>query len=354
MLATDSATVFGWLKSVIYCRHNVRTKGLSELLIRRRLDILKEVITQEQLDVRPHLVRSQDNKADSLSRIPVSWARAKTREVTAVAGVGESSCVGVMQSVEKLHEKHHFGIDCMLALAREAFGERVSKDLVKRVVAGCTECARFCPAITHHWGKGDLRVARVCAQLATNVAGSPYLTAVDVASRFSAWFHLRNKSAQEVMHHLQQLFALLGPPEVLFSDNGTMFRSASVTALLTEWEVRHDFSCAYRSQGNGERMHHTIKTMVACTGHTVEDAVFWYNATPQKVLVSVHTRWCSERSPSCLVCTISESGCSCLMTLPKKRWTRKLIVLRTPMLLETKCTCVEVVAVWKPGLGLTK
>ena len=40
-------------------------------------------------------------------------------------------------------------------------------------------------------------------------------------------------------------------------------------------------SCAYRPQGNGicECGHRTIKTIVARTGHTVEDAVFWHNAT---------------------------------------------------------------------------
>ena len=61
VLVTDSATVFGWLKVVVHKTHNVRTKALSELLIRRHLDILKNVIAQEQLTVAVRLVRSHEN-----------------------------------------------------------------------------------------------------------------------------------------------------------------------------------------------------------------------------------------------------------------------------------------------------
>ena len=52
-------------------------------------------------------------------------------------------------------------------------------------------------------------------------------------------------------------------------------------SLLNEWQVEHRFTCAYRPQGNGicERNHRTIKTAVARSGSSVEEAVFWYNAT---------------------------------------------------------------------------
>ena len=73
IVATDAATVFGWLKAIIHHTHNVRTKAITELLIRRRLDILKEVTEQEQLQINLRLVHSGDNKADALSHVPVSW-----------------------------------------------------------------------------------------------------------------------------------------------------------------------------------------------------------------------------------------------------------------------------------------
>ena len=46
-LFTDSATVHGWLKSVFAGTHNVRTKAMSELLVKRRLNVLRELKVQE-------------------------------------------------------------------------------------------------------------------------------------------------------------------------------------------------------------------------------------------------------------------------------------------------------------------
>jgi len=46
-LMTDSASVFGWLKSVIERTHKMRTRALGEMLIRWRLDMIAELIEQE-------------------------------------------------------------------------------------------------------------------------------------------------------------------------------------------------------------------------------------------------------------------------------------------------------------------
>ena len=48
---TDSASVFGWLKSVIERTHKMRTRALGEMLIRRRLDMITELIEQEKLKI---------------------------------------------------------------------------------------------------------------------------------------------------------------------------------------------------------------------------------------------------------------------------------------------------------------
>ena len=47
------------------------------------------------------------------------------------------------------------------------------------------------------------------------------------------------------------------------------------------WDVQPDYSCAYRAQGNGlvERIHRTIKRMVARSCRGVAEMVFWYNCT---------------------------------------------------------------------------
>ena len=65
-LMTDSVTVKGWLSSVFTGSHNVRTRAMSELLIKRRLDVLREINTQEKLSVQIEFVCSEKNIADQL------------------------------------------------------------------------------------------------------------------------------------------------------------------------------------------------------------------------------------------------------------------------------------------------
>lgn len=49
--------------------------------------------------------------------------------------------------------------------------------------------------------------------------------------------------------------------------------------MLDKWNVNHIFCCAYKASGNGiiERNHRTIKRMLARSGGTVGDMVYWYN-----------------------------------------------------------------------------
>ena len=77
------------------------------------------------------------------------------------------------------------------------------------------------------------------------------------------------------------VFSTLGPPSQLMSDNGTVFRSVEYKEFLLSWDVEAVLTCAWRPQGNGcvERVHRTIKRMVARTGKSVESCVFWYNVS---------------------------------------------------------------------------
>ena len=48
----------------------VRTRAASEMLIRRRLDALASLVKEYELSVDAVLVRSDINRADSLTRVP--------------------------------------------------------------------------------------------------------------------------------------------------------------------------------------------------------------------------------------------------------------------------------------------
>jgi transposase InsO family protein len=281
-LKTDSATVFGWLKSIFERTHRAKTRALYEWLVRRRLDILSELVAQEDLQVVVEQVPSAKNKADVLTRVPKKW-------LTARAGSGVSLAAAAVdgedaQEMARIHNHHHFGVDRTLELARKKMGSRATRQLAKSVISNCKQCASIDPAVTFRWQKGKIAQGAVWQQLSidiTHVGGKPYLSCIDGASHFTIWRELRSESAKEVCAHLLRIFTDMGPPETLLSDNAASFHSTELRQLMENWGVAADFSCAYRAQGNGiiERVHRTIKRMVARSGRGVEEMTFWYNAT---------------------------------------------------------------------------
>lgn len=109
----------------------------------------------------------------------------------------------------------------------------------------------------------------------------PYLSLVDTASRFVIFRPLRNELGKEIAGQLRQVFCDFGPPEAMLSDNGSCFLGREVQYLLSDWKIKHELSCAYRSRGNAvaERAHRTVKRGAKWGGRTVEEAVFLYNVT---------------------------------------------------------------------------
>ena len=282
-LKCDSATVCGWLRAVIEKSRNVRTSALGEILIRRRLDILQDIIAQENLQVSVEYVRSAENLADELTRVPRAWTQHSTESnvLTASAGL---DCVS-LDSVRAIHERGHFGVDRTLQLAQERYGpDQVSRRMVKKVVSRCQRCARIDPPINFQWDSGHITATKIWERWATDIThfdGMAFLTVIDVASNFAIWRALRSESAQEVTQNMRQIITEFGPPQVLLSDNGTVFRSQQMDILLREWEINHQFSSAYRPQGNGvaERSHRTVKRAARRMGRSVAEAVFWVNNT---------------------------------------------------------------------------
>ena len=280
-LKTDSATVKSWLNAALHDTHNVRTHALSEMLIRRRIDILRELRKQEDLVVFVEQVRSEDNLADRVTRIPKRWLAASEMTAAFVETAMEND---EGNEIEEIHVRHHFGTERTYELVKEKFGTRFSKAEVKRVVDNCDRCARICPAVRQQHEKGKLSSNKVWSQLSTDIThfnGKSYLTIIDRGSRYCLWKSLVNETAREIVGKLNQVFAEFGPPGFLLSDNGTVYRSSEFQRLMKRWDVVHEFSCAYRPQGNGisERNHRTIKTMAARSSNSIEECVFWYNNT---------------------------------------------------------------------------
>ena len=100
VLATDSATVYGWLTSTLTGSHRIRTSGIAEMLVRRRLSMVDDLKKEYGLAITVELVKSADNKADALTRVPQTWLQH-----------------GGRRSLTELHQRHRFGVERMLYLA---------------------------------------------------------------------------------------------------------------------------------------------------------------------------------------------------------------------------------------------
>ena len=196
-LLTDSQTVYHWLRSVIHRTHNVRTKALEEVLIRRRLNTLGELIAEENLSVSVTLVPSERNLADALTRVPKKWLLTKPVALVGEVGAAEPHVTPVsFEQIRQIHNTGHFGVERTYQLATERYGS-LGKDRVKQVVEQCDRCARFDPVRTKCWDKGQISASRAWDRWAIDVChvgAKPYLTLIDVASSFTLWRELRNET----------------------------------------------------------------------------------------------------------------------------------------------------------------
>ncbi|KAI0982522.1 hypothetical protein GJ496_005922 [Pomphorhynchus laevis] len=111
-LYTDSATVYSWICSTLYDERNVCVKGLSDMLIKRRLQMLKEIQTEFSLSITVKLIPSSQNKADHLTRVPKNWLQyLKNNSSANIAVSVDMSTQDTNKIIELVHNRHHFGVE---------------------------------------------------------------------------------------------------------------------------------------------------------------------------------------------------------------------------------------------------
>ena len=69
-LAIDSLTVLNWMDNTVDARNRVKTKGAAEMLVKRRLGVIRDTIAEFGLRVSVRFVSTTENKADCMSRVP--------------------------------------------------------------------------------------------------------------------------------------------------------------------------------------------------------------------------------------------------------------------------------------------
>lgn len=280
-LVTDSQTVFHWLNDMLSGKARLKTKAASEMLIRRRLEIVRTIIQEYGLCIKVKFVSSLENRADCLTRVPKRWlSRAGDRELcSAVVAVSD-------QDIAHIHETSgHPGVNRTLFFCRRRY-PTVQRQQVRSVVQQCRECQSIDPAPTK-WQKGELGVSdsiwcRVSMDI-THVRNHLYLTLIDCGpTRYAIWKRLRRQDAMSVIEQLESVFFERGAPSELLTDNAASFRGSLFSDFATRWGMAVRFRCANVPSGNGisERNHRTVKTILARKDCSVAEAVYRYNTMP--------------------------------------------------------------------------
>lgn len=288
-IKSDSRVVCNWVGDVLTNRRRVKTKAASELLIRRRLDLIMSLITEYDLDVCIEYVKSADNLADALTRVPQHWlsscASAVSTSATVAVSAISSSEEALYNAVRDVHDLIHGSYKSTRWLLDE-MNIHASRRIVKSVISNCDRCHSIDPSSPQLVPRGNLSVPTNWHRLSIDVTkfgAEKYLTIVDCGpSRFAIWRKIRNEGEVELISELTKVFFERGPPEEVIIDNYSSFKSRAFDAFCKQWKVRLNPRAAHRAQGNSivERNHRTIKARATRTGRGIMDALFWYNHLP--------------------------------------------------------------------------
>ena len=74
-IRTDSVFVCRWIESIVSGDKRIKVKGISEALVRRRLGMIQQIMSEYKLKLKMTLVPSPNNIADALTQVPSSWLR---------------------------------------------------------------------------------------------------------------------------------------------------------------------------------------------------------------------------------------------------------------------------------------
>ena len=214
-----------------------------------------KLVKEYVLSMNVSLVKSSQNKADRLTRVPQRRLDAIKRNsgpVHPACTASVSSC-GLNQIKIVHRQSGHPGVRWTLYFVRQiALG--VSKATVKTVIRECEECQLIDPAPVH-WSKEALNVKQTWYWVAMDITHcnrAHFLTMIDCGpARFAIWWRLPRQDATSIINQLKVLFYKWGPPAEILTDNDTAFQCSLLKAFLDEWRVQLQFCCAYIPFGLG-------------------------------------------------------------------------------------------------------
>ena len=164
----------------------------------------------------------------------------------------------------ELHQCHP-GIARMKSLSRSyVWWPGIDKDIETKVKA-CSECQQNQKtpekAPLHPWDWPDRPWMRLHIDYAGPFLGKMFLVVVDANSKWLDVVSVPSATTQHTIAKLMSIFATHGLPEMIISDNGTVFTSADFQTFTKQNGIRHITSAPYHPASNGlaERAVQTFK-----------------------------------------------------------------------------------------------
>jgi ribonuclease HI len=193
---TDSSTVHSWVTSMLTKDRRIKTHGMGEALVHRRLTLLADLIEECGLNVKIALVKSEQNLADKLTRVPKKWLQRASESAGAAAVVTSNTngwCSPTSESlpdeqvqhsaaavtpnemeqrkdeIRRIHRWNHFGVDRTLYVVRRRHPTKgFRREEVEQIVRSCQRCVSVDPAPVQ-WEKGSLDVKGSWQRIACDV-----------------------------------------------------------------------------------------------------------------------------------------------------------------------------------------
>lgn len=186
---------------------------------------------------------------------------------------------GRVKITKELHEGHP-GVNRMKALARSFVWWPQLDSELENLVQSCEECQTFrhLPPVVplQPWEWPQRPWARLHIDYAGPFLGKSFLILVDAHSKWIEVKTVTNVTSAVTIEHLRCIFATHGLPEMLVSDNGTVFTSAEFATFTKQNGIRHMKSAPYHPASNGlaERAVQTFKAyMKKATNGTIDTRV---------------------------------------------------------------------------------
>ena len=157
------------------------------------------------------------------------------------------------EMLKKLHY-NHLGIEKCKMRAREILYWPFMTKEIEDVVESCHVCNKY--------KKSKIKEPLMPREVPNepwqmvgmdlfHYKASEHLLIIDYFSKFVEVIKLNSTDAHSVINVLKNIFARLGIPQEVYSDNGPQFNNYLIKEFAKEWNFKHETSSPYWPQSNG-------------------------------------------------------------------------------------------------------